>query len=229
MFREKKFEMEGNDLHALNVNSHSQRNTDRIWDRARDLISERYKREKAQDKMFDSSTAFHEIESREQELIQHIRTSGLRKPRETFLVDEVMSIRTERRKLFTTLSKHIDDLTMESEDMKVEISSFDRKIEDALKEYSKSISASKEDEISELKTELEILKVQNSSKRETKVNIDALKSKYEAQLSLLEAKIKEIDLQRKKNTEDEAKALAEKLSAKAIAEAELNFNNNSKR
>jgi len=50
--------------------------------------------------------AFEEVEALESALISHLHTSGLRPQRETSLVDEVMSIRRERRKLFASLISH---------------------------------------------------------------------------------------------------------------------------
>jgi uncharacterized coiled-coil DUF342 family protein len=51
----------------------------------------------------NNNRIFDKIEQQEQDLIRHIHTSGLKTPRETSLVDEVMNIRKERRRLFTKL------------------------------------------------------------------------------------------------------------------------------
>ena len=47
------------------------------------------------------------LEAQEQDFIQHIRTAGLRKPRETALVDELLAMRKERRQIFSALVGHI--------------------------------------------------------------------------------------------------------------------------
>lgn len=51
----------------------------------------------------NNNRIFDSIEQQEQDLIRHIHTSGLKTPRETSLVDEVMNIRKERRRLFAKL------------------------------------------------------------------------------------------------------------------------------
>ena len=53
-----------------------------------------------------SSPAYIEsLETAELTLVQHLKTAGLRKQRELALIDEVMNIRTERKKIFTALNK----------------------------------------------------------------------------------------------------------------------------
>ena len=53
-----------------------------------------------------SSPAYIEsLETAELALVQHLKTAGLRKQRELALIDEVMKIRTERKKIFSALNK----------------------------------------------------------------------------------------------------------------------------
>ena len=53
-----------------------------------------------------SSPAYIEsLETAELTLVQHLKTAGLRKQREIALIDEVMKIRTERKKIFSALNK----------------------------------------------------------------------------------------------------------------------------
>ena len=58
------------------------------------------------------------LETMEQELIQHIRTSGVSQSRELSLIDEVMNIRTERRKLFSVMNKMVHELQQVCDDSK---------------------------------------------------------------------------------------------------------------
>jgi len=44
------------------------------------------------------------LEHLEQQIIQHIRTAGLRKPKETSLVDELLELRKLRRQVFARLN-----------------------------------------------------------------------------------------------------------------------------
>jgi hypothetical protein len=63
----------------------------------------------------DFTLAYDQIENMEQAVIQHIRTSGIRKPRETSLIDELMDMRRERRKLFAALSERGRSLSTQCE------------------------------------------------------------------------------------------------------------------
>ena len=49
------------------------------------------------------------IEEKEQNLIQQVRTAGIRKPRETSLVEEILDLRKDRRKLYSMLTSTIDE------------------------------------------------------------------------------------------------------------------------
>eukprot|EP01032_Pedospumella_encystans_P025125 gene25125-28405_t len=55
----------------------------------------------------DHSESLAKIENLEQGIIQHVKTSGIRKPRELQLIDEIMDLRRERRKLFSTLVQQL--------------------------------------------------------------------------------------------------------------------------
>ena len=58
------------------------------------------------------------LETMEQELIQHIRTSGVSQSREFGLIDEVMNIRTERRKVFSAMNKMVREMQQLCDDSK---------------------------------------------------------------------------------------------------------------
>ena len=50
------------------------------------------------------------IENIEQSIIQHIRTSGIRKPRETALIDELLDLRKERRIFSSSIHNQLKSL-----------------------------------------------------------------------------------------------------------------------
>lgn len=51
-----------------------------------------------------SRESFAKIESLESDLLQHVHTSGVREGKLRQLVDEIMAVRTDRRRLFTALT-----------------------------------------------------------------------------------------------------------------------------
>ena len=48
--------------------------------------------------------SFAKIETLEGDLLQHVHTSGVREGKQRQLVDEIMTIRTDRRRLFAALA-----------------------------------------------------------------------------------------------------------------------------
>ncbi|RYY82195.1 hypothetical protein EON63_13790 [archaeon] len=50
------------------------------------------------------------IESKEQALVQHIKTAGLRQPKELALINEILEIRKERRQVFSALTERCEAL-----------------------------------------------------------------------------------------------------------------------
>ena len=68
------------------------------------------------------------LETMEQELIQHIRTSGVSQSREFGLIDEVMNIRTERRKVFSAMNKMVREMQQLCDDSKRGIAMKDEEI-----------------------------------------------------------------------------------------------------
>lgn len=57
------------------------------------------------------------VEDLEQALIQHLRTAGIRKPRETALIDEVMDLRKHRRRLLAAVNAQLAVLQQENQQL----------------------------------------------------------------------------------------------------------------
>jgi hypothetical protein len=100
---------------------------------------------------------FGRIEELEQGILQHIRTAGLRKPKETSLVDELLAIRRERRRLFAgivvkaeqtsaALSSVSDELRAERTGAEARNRQFDEKLT-ALQQASKERLQRREEEL----------------------------------------------------------------------------------
>jgi len=77
----------------------------------------------------DHKNSFERIETLEQSLIQHIRTAGLRKPRECSLIDDVMNLRKDRRQTFTNLFKYAELLKEQNRSLKKKITSISSTID----------------------------------------------------------------------------------------------------
>jgi hypothetical protein len=60
---------------------------------------------------YDYGEVLTKIENLEQNIIQHIRTSGVHKPRETALIDEVMELRRLRRKFTSAVCSQLKSWT----------------------------------------------------------------------------------------------------------------------
>ena len=135
---------------------------------------------------------FTHIEALEQELLNHIRTSGLRKPRETSLIDEVMVIRRERRRLFAALSTKTTDLERRKGELSEELN---RVLSD---------SDSRCKKLSEELQQLKISSRQQQRRVEEKLDFkhklaaDDLRSRFEAKTRLIESKLQEIMLEKER-------------------------------
>ena len=137
-----------------------------------------------------------EIETKEQNLIQHIRTAGLHKRREIALVDEVLDLIKEKRKLLTSHQMQIATLTSENAGLTSNCSTV---IADA-KEQLCVIKAHYEDKYKNLQTqyfnqnkdlleENKSLLDQNNALKAAQQEITA---KYTEKMSTLDGKIKEL-------------------------------------
>ena len=89
-----------------------------------------------------------DIESKEELLLQHIRSSGLKKQRETSLIDEVLDLRKCRRQVFTALTEKLKDLQSKIDSNKLDtnliIKSFDEKQEKYKRDLALSVNQLKE-------------------------------------------------------------------------------------
>lgn len=162
------------------------------------------------------SSYFSGVEEKELQLIQHIRTSGLRKPRETSLVDEVMDIRKDRRQI----SSH---LTTNYELLKKENAMLQRQAEQVKDQAEREAAGRIGDLVNmlnkrenDLKTlakkyrdDFKTLKEQHQSilHQET----ERIKEKCGASMTILEQKIKDLEAVKQGRKEAEVKALATEL------------------
>jgi len=173
----------------------------------------------------DHSEGIAKVENLEQSIIQHVKTSGIRKPREMQLIDEIMDLRRERRKLFATLTQqlrmtdaHNSELSSELAGLKERQSGESTGLQSQLTALLTQRQADQDRYEEKLRRELEVQ--EEKHKFMEKVNADKLKRKCEEKIKLLEAKVEEVFVMKASSDQKEAKVIATELLTKAKAELE---------
>lgn len=148
-----------------------------------------------------------EVENIERELIQSIRTTGLKKERENYLVDKVISLRKERRQLFCMLLKELKIKGTAADSIKNKLNEAKIFYHEQLNKNKKELEEKSELHIRQLNLAKEEEKMQSSQlSMITKRTIDKLQEKYETKLRAMEEKIRLII--NEKNTTDDMKIQA---------------------
>lgn len=173
----------------------------------------------------DHTDGLAKIENLEQSIIQHVKTSGLRKPRELQLIDEIMDLRRERRKSFTGLIQQLrvtESLNTELEQqlaaLKEKYSTETSSLQTQLSAFLVQKQGEKDRYEEKLRRELEIQ--EEKCKFMEKINIDKVKKKCEEHIKLLEAKVDEVISMKAKSDQKEARTIATDLLTKAKTELE---------
>jgi hypothetical protein len=163
------------------------------------------------------------IETSENLLIQHIRTAGIRKPREIELIDEIMTLRRERRRSFSSVEHAARIFRKENVSLQMQL-------EKAMKEAASEISLFKSSLSSTLKKkDLEVqsiidhyddmfLKEKERNRFAMKSNEEKLAKIYEEKMRQVERKIEELVGAKAKHDHTTAEAIAFDLTAKSISE-----------
>jgi hypothetical protein len=131
-----------------------------------------------------------DVERLEDVLLQHIRTSGLKKSRETSLIDEVLELRRVRRRALSQIAADFDKLQVENNEL----------IRRSEKIARSAVLHEKE---MELKVQIEAKRLEQdyrgkfsefAARRDGSVKefIAKMKQKYENQLAILENKLSDI-------------------------------------
>ena len=165
------------------------------------------------------------IEELEQLLLQHMRTAGLRSNKESGLVEEILDLRKERRKLFAQLTEKNRELIQENEFIKEQHRLTDQKQEQivkVLKEQHELELSKREDEFQQkellLREEIQLLK--ENHKLTEQREIEALKHNYESKFTKLEMKLRQLLKEKEINDLTRAKQMAEKFLKKSLTEIE---------
>ena len=163
------------------------------------------------------------LEAIEQQLIQQMRTAGIRKPREIELIDQVMTLRRERRKSFHALNVTVRRFAAENQDLRTQLSNCRKD-----SEYELATEKSLHSKTLE-KRELEIqgirqhydskyLKEKERNYNLMKDQIEKISHAYEVKLKIVDQKIQELSAARDGHDQRTAERIAYDMTTNAISE-----------
>lgn len=151
----------------------------------------------------DTCSQIEDIENREQSILQHLRTSGLKKVRENSITEEIMELRRCRRRVFRDIISKVcsqdDSLKTQEKDL---VDKMNTEIESRVGVLKKELEV-KNNELLQLRgrfiAEVEAVKQSESSAAKEKVL--EMRTHYESKIQLLEAKFSDINKYRKESQE----------------------------
>jgi hypothetical protein len=178
---------------------------------------------------YDYGEVLTKIENLEQNIIQHIRTSGVRKPRETALIDEVMELRRERRKFTSAVHSQLKVLDGQNKVLVGEVSELREKlhIAGAAEELTRrTLADSRESDRTQFEERLarELATQEEKLKFMEKINIAKIRNKYEERMKEYDLKMKELFQAKAKAELKDARTIALELVEKAKLEMEKRCN-----
>lgn len=146
------------------------------------------------------------IEEREQAFIQHVRTAGLRKPREAALVDELLAVRKERRQIFSALIGHVIRIQSLRQEQSTELEAQNAALREAKSAH-----------------QLEMKRLEEAHANELQHQTQRLHRKYEEKLRTIGAKLEEVDKAKRKDERSAAQGIAKEMTEAAVQETERRF------
>jgi hypothetical protein len=178
---------------------------------------------------YDYGEVLTKIENLEQNIIQHIRTSGMRKPRETALIDEVMELRRERRKFTSAVHSQLKVLDGQNKVLVHEVSELREKLQVAAAAEElirRKLADSRESDRTQFEERLarELATQEEKLKFMEKINIAKLRNKYEERMKEYDLKMKEVFQAKAKAELKDARTIALELVEKAKLEMEKRCN-----
>ena len=169
------------------------------------------------------------IENIEQSIIQHIRTSGIRKPRETALIDELLDLRKERRIFSSSIHNQLKSLESQNKLLFDELNELKKNTSNELK------TAQDNEKLLQIQLQTEKLHFEERLKKELhdqeeklkfleSMNMNKLKKKYEERVKMMDDKVSEVFKEKAKSDMKEARNLATDLAEKAKVQIERRYN-----
>lgn len=144
--------------------------------------------------------------------MQHVRTSGLRKEREIFLIDEMLELRRHRKQAHTYFTKKIAAVDIEKQELGEKIESMILEFRSAQKAMETQVLRAEKDSDTRIEAE-------RKAKDE---ELKSVKTKYEKKLQKLESKLQELveAKKRREDTEVTARVAAQQTQLQATLSSE---------
>lgn len=166
---------------------------------------------------------FSIIETSENLLIQHIRTAGIRKPREIELINEIMALRRERRKSFNAIEQTAKNFKKENTTLQMQLTRTTKEAETEISLFKSSLSSTLKKKDLEVQSIIDhydnqFLKEKERNKYIVKSTEEKLSKIYEEKLRQVEQKIEDLAGAKAKHDHTTAEAIAFDLTAKSISE-----------
>ena len=163
------------------------------------------------------------LEEIEQQLIQNMRTAGIRKPREIELVNQVMTLRRERRKSFKSINMLAQKFTDENQILRTQLSNRRKQAENELLSEKTNLSKAlqhRESEIQDIRQHYDAkhLKEKERNFNLMKLQIEKISKAYEDKLKIVDHKIQKLLTARDGHDQRAAENIAYGMTANAISE-----------
>jgi hypothetical protein len=164
------------------------------------------------------------MEALEQQLIQHLRTSGVRQQREVELINEVMAIRRERRKSFAAVRTLATQLEEDNRNVRARCTALLREREAEAASRKAAVATALHKKEAELHAahrqhEQELLALKEKFGLASHTQIARITKVYEEKLRAVDAKLQELEAAKHGHDQRAAQAIAAELADKAVAEA----------
>lgn len=177
------------------------------------------------------SDEYTALEAIEQQLIQQLRTAGIRKPREIELINQVMILRRERRRSFSAISLSAQKAVDENVNLKTQLNNFRIEMDfeiNARKVCVLDALRIKDSEMHSIiqQNENNCLKKVERCSSLMKLQIEKISKTYEEKLHVVDHKIQELITARDRQDQQAAESIAFEMTAKAISD--LNDRHNTK-
>ena len=146
------------------------------------------------------SKVFGSLEEREQKLIQTLRTSGLRKATETSMIDTLLDVRRERRRI-------LSDLMLVCDRQRAQNAELDKQLEAVKADHKQHVK----DMIATMESD------ERKAAHDTEVSLLALKKAHERKLKELSLKLSQVTSARSVQEEASIAAAAKQITQRELA------------
>lgn len=166
-----------------------------------------------------------ELEELEQSIIQHVRTAGIfNKAKETAIVEKILNLRRDRRKLFSSLQQEFNGLKAEMTSIAVDFKNSEDNAE-KLRNQLRLLVESHESEIGNLKCKFDhsMKTLEEKHTQRVRSKMAELQRNYENKVQILEKRVDEVRQEKLSADNKAAATIAAGLVKKAGIEIENKY------